>query len=94
MSVEVERIVPYAGNDEDKGTQVRRMFNRIAGRYDLLNGMLSLGFDRGWRRKTVDSLRAIAPAPGARHRRGHGRHGAAALSAPLAVGPCRSGRPV
>ena len=61
MSVEVERVVPYAGNDEDKGTQVRRMFNRIAGRYDLLNGMLSLGFDRGWRRKTVDSLRAIAP---------------------------------
>ena len=54
MSVEVERVVPYAGNDEDKGTQVRRMFNRIAGRYDLLNGMLSLGFDRGWRRKTVD----------------------------------------
>ena len=61
MSVEVERVVPYAGNDEDKGTQVRRMFNRIAGRYDLLNGMLSLGFDRGWRRKTVDSLRTIAP---------------------------------
>ena len=61
MSVEVERVVPYAGNDEDKGTQVKRMFNRIAGRYDLLNGMLSLGFDRGWRRKTVDSLRTIAP---------------------------------
>ena len=60
MSVEVERVVPYSGNGEDKGTQVRRMFNRIAGRYDLLNSMLSLGFDRGWRRKTVDSLRARA----------------------------------
>lgn len=56
MSVEVERVLPYAG-DEDKGTQVRRMFDSIAGRYDMLNRMLSLGMDRLWRRKMVDSLR-------------------------------------
>lgn len=60
MSVEVERVLPYAG-DEDKGTQVRRMFDTIAGRYDMLNRMLSLGMDRFWRRKTVDSLRPFSP---------------------------------
>ena len=60
MSVEVERVLPYAG-DEDKGTQVRRMFDSIAGRYDMLNRMLSLGMDRLWRRKTVDSLRPFSP---------------------------------
>ena len=60
MSVEVERVLPYAG-DEDKGTQVRRMFDSIAGRYDMLNRMLSLGMDRLWRREMVDSLRPSSP---------------------------------
>ncbi|HHH11862.1 MAG TPA: bifunctional demethylmenaquinone methyltransferase/2-methoxy-6-polyprenyl-1,4-benzoquinol methylase UbiE [Sorangium sp.] len=32
------------------------MFNRIADRYDLLNRVLSLGLDRGWRRKLVAAL--------------------------------------
>ena len=53
-------MLPYAG-DEDKGTQVRRMFDSIAGRYDMLNRMLSLGMDRLWRRKMVDSLRPSSP---------------------------------
>ena len=60
MSVEVERVLPYAG-EEDKGTQVRRRFDSIAGRYDMLNRMLSFGMDRSWRRKTVDSLRPFSP---------------------------------
>ena len=33
--------------------RVQQMFGEIAGRYDFLNRLLSLGIDRSWRRKTV-----------------------------------------
>lgn len=32
------------------------MFDKIADRYDLLNRIISLGIDQGWRRRTVRSL--------------------------------------
>jgi demethylmenaquinone methyltransferase/2-methoxy-6-polyprenyl-1,4-benzoquinol methylase len=39
--------------------RVRRMFGQIAGRYDFLNHLLSLGIDRYWRQRTV---RLVQPA--------------------------------
>ncbi|MEX2295460.1 MAG: ubiquinone/menaquinone biosynthesis methyltransferase [Gemmatimonadota bacterium] len=45
---------PREGEDRDR--QVRAIFSSIAGRYDLLNHVLSLNVDKRWRRKAVDRL--------------------------------------
>src|SRR5580698_8016727 len=42
---------------EEKRVFVQRMFSQIAPRYDLLNHVLSLNIDRGWRRKAIAALR-------------------------------------
>jgi demethylmenaquinone methyltransferase/2-methoxy-6-polyprenyl-1,4-benzoquinol methylase len=39
-----------------EATAIRRMFEAVAPRYDLLNRLLSLGIDRGWRRRVVSLL--------------------------------------
>jgi demethylmenaquinone methyltransferase/2-methoxy-6-polyprenyl-1,4-benzoquinol methylase len=41
---------------EDKKQRVERMFDDIAPTYDALNHILSLGIDRGWRRKVVKAV--------------------------------------
>lgn len=60
MTYGAENIRPYK-DDENKTAQVERMFDTIAGRYDQLNRTLSLGFDKGWRKKGVNFLKPYAP---------------------------------
>jgi demethylmenaquinone methyltransferase/2-methoxy-6-polyprenyl-1,4-benzoquinol methylase len=50
---------------EDKARWVQGMFGRIAGRYDLLNHLLSFNLDRRWRARTVKRLSNVL-VPGAR----------------------------
>ncbi len=50
------------GESVSKGPGVRKMFDAIAGRYDLMNRVMTLGRDQHWRRFVVD--RAGAPADG------------------------------
>ena len=42
-------------------SDIRRMFDAVAQRYDVTNDVLSLGQDRRWRRDVLD---AVAPEPG------------------------------
>lgn len=43
-------VVPDPAQAEPKAAQVRQMFDRIAGTYDLLNDCISMGFHRRWKR--------------------------------------------
>ena len=60
MGTGSENVLPYK-REEHKGAQVKRMFDAIAGKYDLLNHTLSFGFDKGWRKKGIRFLRPFAP---------------------------------
>jgi len=45
---------PSSGKERER--QVRKIFSEIAPRYDLLNHVLSMNVDRGWRRRAVAKL--------------------------------------
>ncbi|HET7344060.1 MAG TPA: ubiquinone/menaquinone biosynthesis methyltransferase [Methylomirabilota bacterium] len=49
------------GNVVDKAQAVRAMFTRIAGRYDLMNSLMTGGRHHAWRRRTAAAV-AAAPA--------------------------------
>lgn len=55
-----EKVLPY-NETEHKGTQVKRMFDSIAGTYDQLNHTLSFGIDKIWRKKGINFLRPFCP---------------------------------
>lgn len=50
------RPAPTLPQGEDKARAVRRLFDTISPRYDLVNRVMTFGMDRGWRRRTVREL--------------------------------------
>lgn len=50
---ERERALPEG---DEKARAVRRLFDTISPRYDLVNRVMTLGMDVGWRRRTVREL--------------------------------------
>lgn len=52
---------PPIGDAEGKKEQIEEMFDSIAPRYDLLNRVLSMGIDQGWRRKAVSLIEPYHP---------------------------------
>jgi demethylmenaquinone methyltransferase/2-methoxy-6-polyprenyl-1,4-benzoquinol methylase len=53
---------PALPEGDSKVAAVREMFDVIAPRYDLVNRVMTLRLDVGWRRRTVDALGLPAPA--------------------------------
>lgn len=55
MEYPQEKVLPQ-GYSGSKREQVEAMFNHIAPTYDRLNHTLSLGIDRKWRKKAINTL--------------------------------------
>lgn len=55
------QVLPNAQSAMNKKAQVADMFNNIAGNYDFLNHFLSLGIDKGWRRKAIAEIAKVQP---------------------------------
>lgn len=60
MDYPQEHVKPY-GQEGRKAEQVERMFDHIAPAYDRLNHLMSLGIDRRWRRRAINTLRQRQP---------------------------------
>lgn len=48
-----------AASEQEASRWVRGMFGKIAGRYDLLNHLLSFNMDKRWRRRLVDRVAPV-----------------------------------
>ena len=56
-----DHIIPFKDSSQSKKEQVADMFDRIAGRYDVMNRFLSARTDIGWRKKAIRRLKKDNP---------------------------------
>jgi demethylmenaquinone methyltransferase / 2-methoxy-6-polyprenyl-1,4-benzoquinol methylase len=56
-----DSIKPFDNSGKAKKEQVAEMFDDIAGRYDMMNRMLSAGIDLSWRKKAIKQLKKENP---------------------------------
>jgi demethylmenaquinone methyltransferase/2-methoxy-6-polyprenyl-1,4-benzoquinol methylase len=61
QSNDATKVLPDASSSLNKKAQVADMFNDIAGKYDFLNHFLSMGIDKGWRKKAIKEVASVAP---------------------------------
>jgi demethylmenaquinone methyltransferase/2-methoxy-6-polyprenyl-1,4-benzoquinol methylase len=50
------QVKPYGIEGKSKKEEVAEMFDNISGKYDFLNHTLSMGIDRGWRKKALRKI--------------------------------------
>jgi demethylmenaquinone methyltransferase/2-methoxy-6-polyprenyl-1,4-benzoquinol methylase len=56
-----DNVIPDSNSNLSKKEQVAAMFDSIAGKYDFFNRFLSLGIDKGWRKKAIKYVQEIHP---------------------------------
>ena len=55
-----KNVTPYK-DGSNKKSQIRLMFDRVAGRYDMMNRLMSMGVDIGWRKKLIRDMGKAEP---------------------------------
>ncbi len=61
QNLSMAEVKPYSAEGSKK-EQVAEMFDNISKRYDFLNHLLSLGIDKGWRKKVVNLVKVQHPS--------------------------------
>ncbi len=56
-----KEVKPY-NTTESKKKEVEVMFDNVAGNYDFLNRLLSLGIDIGWRKTLIKKMKSFEPS--------------------------------